>query len=67
MMFDHRHPFLSDYYTLVFGFSIVLIVFLIMFIQYLRMGLQSHESVVVDSKAGTFASNEKSNDGHHHH
>lgn len=67
MMFDHRHPFLSDYYALVFGFSIVILVCLVMFIQYLRMGLQSHESVVVDSKAGAFAPNEKSKDGLAHH
>lgn len=66
-MFDHHHPFLSDYFTLVLGFSIVILLFLVMFIQYLRMGLHSHDSVVVDSKAHAFAANEKSLDGHHHH
>ena len=67
MMFDHRHPFLSDYYTLVLGFSAVILVLLVMFIMYLRIGLQSHDSVIVDSKASAFAPNEKSLDGHHHH
>ena len=66
-MFDHHYPFLSDYYTLVFGFTVILLVFLFMFIMYLRIGLQSHDSVIVDSKANTFAPNEKSLDGHHHH
>lgn len=66
-MFDHHHPFLSDYYTIVLGFSIVILVCLVLFIQYLRMGLQSHDSVVVDSKANAFAPNEKAIDGHHHH
>ena len=65
-MFNHHYPVLSDYYTLVFGFSIVIIVCLIMFIHYLRVGLHSHDSVVVDSKAGAFAPNEKSNGQHHH-
>ena len=65
-MFNHHYPLLSDYYTLVFGFSIVIIVCLLMFIHYLRSGLNSHDSVVVDSKAAAFAPNEKSN-GHHHH
>ncbi|AWE08758.1 hypothetical protein DCE79_15955 [Lysinibacillus sp. 2017] len=66
-MFDHHHPFASDYYTLVFGFSIVILVCLAMFIHYLRAGLHSHDSVVIDSKAAAFAPNEKSKDGHHHH
>ncbi len=66
-MFDHHYPVLSNYYTLVFGFSIVIMVCLVMFIQYLRMGLHSHDSVVVDSKEAAFASNEKAKDGQHHH
>ena len=57
-MFDHRYPFLSDYYTLVLGFSVVILVCLILFIQFLRMGLKSHDAVVVDSKANAFAPNE---------
>lgn len=65
-MFDHHHPFLSDYYTIVLGFSAVILICLILFIQYLRMGLQSHDSVLVDSKTGAFAPNEKAKDGHHH-
>lgn len=65
-MFDHHHPFLSDYYTIVLGFSAVILVCLILFIQYLRMGLQSHDSVLVDTKAGAFAPNEKAKNGHHH-
>ncbi|MEK4427078.1 hypothetical protein [Solibacillus sp. FSL K6-1523] len=65
-MFDHHHPFLSDYYTIVLGFSAVILICLILFIQYLRMGLQAHDSVLVDTKAGAFAPNEKVKDGHHH-
>ncbi|MEG0384527.1 hypothetical protein [Solibacillus cecembensis] len=65
-MFDHHHPFLSDYYTIVLGFSVVILVCVVLFIQYLRMGLHSHDSVLVDTKAGAFAPNEKSKDGHHH-
>lgn len=65
-MFDHHHPFLSDYYTIVLGFSAVILICLILFIQFLRMGLQSHDSVLVDTKAGAFAPNEKANNGHHH-
>ncbi|MGN7478445.1 hypothetical protein ACTHOQ_11355 [Solibacillus silvestris] len=67
MMFDHRHPFLSDYYAVVLGYSVVILVCLVLFIVYLRIGLQSHDSVVIDSKASAFAPNEKSLDGHHHH
>lgn len=66
-MFDHHHPLLADYYTVVLGFSAVILICLILFILYLRIGLQSHDSVVVDSKANAFAPNEKALDGHHHH
>ncbi|ATP41875.1 hypothetical protein CSE16_18630 [Solibacillus sp. R5-41] len=65
-MFDHHYPLLSDYYTIVLGFSIVVLIFIALFIQYLRMGLNSHDSVLVDTKAGAFAPNEKAKDGHHH-
>ena len=65
-MFDHHHPFLSDYYTIVLGFSAVILICVMLFIQYLRMGLHSHDSVLVDTKAGAFAPNEKAKDGHHH-
>lgn len=65
-MFNHHYPLLSDFYTVVLGFSIVILVCLVLFIQYLRMGLHSHDAVLVDSKAGAFAPNEKAKDGHHH-
>lgn len=67
MMFDHHYPFLSDYYAIVLGFSIVILVFLMLFIQYLRIGLNSEESVIIDSTANAYASNEKALDGQHHH
>ena len=67
MMFDHHHPFLSDYYAIVLGFSIVILVFLMLFIQYLRIGLNSEESVIIDSTANAYAPNEKALDGQHHH
>lgn len=48
---DHRHPFLSEYYTIIAGYSIVVLIALLFFIYYLRVGLDSHDSVRIDSKS----------------
>ncbi|MFF5996716.1 MULTISPECIES: hypothetical protein [unclassified Lysinibacillus] len=48
---NHHHPFGPEYYTTVLGYSVVIIICLMFFIHYLRVGLDSHESVRIDSKA----------------
>lgn len=45
------HHDVSEYYTIVLGFSVVIIICLMFFIHYLRVGLNSHDSVRIDSKA----------------
>ncbi|MGM9944035.1 MAG: hypothetical protein ACI33M_03780 [Lysinibacillus sp.] len=45
------HPNLPEYYTTVLGFSAIIIICLMFFIHYLRVGLNSHDSVRIDSKA----------------
>ena len=40
-----------EYYTIVLGFSVVIIIALMFFIHYLRVGLDSHDAVRIDSKA----------------
>lgn len=42
---------LAEYYTIVLGFSTVIIICLMFLIHYLRVGLDSHDSVRIDSKA----------------
>ena len=42
---------LGEYYTIVLGYSVVIIIALMFFIYYLRVGLNSHDSVRIDSKA----------------
>jgi len=42
---------LAEYYTIVLGFSAVIIICLMFFIHYLRVGLDSHDAVRIDSKA----------------
>ena len=46
-----HYPNLAEYYTTVLGFSVVIIICLMFFIHYLRVGLDSHDSVRIDSKA----------------
>ena len=46
-----HYPNLAEYYTVVLGFSVVIIICLMFFIHYLRVGLHSHDSVRIDSKA----------------
>lgn len=40
----------AEFYTVVLGYSAVILVALGMFIHYLRVGLNSHDSVEIDSK-----------------
>ena len=42
---------LAEYYTIVLGYSVIIIIALMFFIHYLRVGLDSHDSVRIDSKA----------------
>lgn len=44
---------LASYYTIVLGLGGVLIIGLMLFIHYLRIGLHSHDSVVIDAKPKT--------------
>lgn len=44
----------AEFYTTVLGLSGVLIISLMMFIKYLRIGLNSHDSVQIDSKANAY-------------
>ena len=46
-----HYPNLPEYYTTVLGFSVVIIICLMFFIHYLRVGLDSHDAVRIDSKA----------------
>ena len=45
------HHNLAEYYTIVLGYSVIIIIALMFFIHYLRVGLNSHDSVRIDSKA----------------
>lgn len=49
-----HYPNLPEFYTTVLGFSVVLIISLIYFIHSLRTGLDSHESVRIDSKENAY-------------
>lgn len=42
---------LASYYSIVLGLGGVLIIGLMLFITYLRIGLNSHDSVVIDAKS----------------
>ena len=42
---------LAEYYTIVLGYSVVILICLMFFIYYLRVGLDSHDAVRIDSKA----------------
>ena len=44
----------AEYYTIVLGFSVVIIIALMLFIHYLRVGLHSHDSVRIDSKENAY-------------
>ncbi|WP_332646192.1 hypothetical protein [Lysinibacillus sp. 54212] len=46
-----HYPTGSVFYTTVLGFSVVILICLWFFIHYLRVGLDSHDSVRIDSKA----------------
>lgn len=64
---NHHYPDFAPYLTTVLGFSIVLIIGVWFFIHYLRVGLQSVDSVNIDKKPKNeikaFAT---SSEGHHH-
>lgn len=63
---NHQHPFGPEYYTTVLGYSVVILICLWFFIHYLRVGLQSSDSVKIDAKGNTFAPNEVASNSHHH-
>jgi len=63
---NHHHPFVSEYLTTVLGFSVVILICLWFFIHFLRVGLQSHDSVRIDAKGHTFAPNEKALNSQNH-
>ncbi len=46
-----HYPNFPEYYTTVLGFSGVILICLMFFIHFLRVGLQSHDSVRIDSKS----------------
>lgn len=48
--FDHHHPLGPEFYTTVLGFSVVILICLWFFIHYLRVGLDSSDSVRIDPK-----------------
>lgn len=61
---NHHHPLSPEYFTIVLGFSVVILICLWFFIHYLRVGLHSSDSVQIDAKKGNFASGELANDQH---
>ena len=63
---NHHYPMGPEYYTTVLGYSLIIIICIWFFIHYLRVGLNSSDSVHIDSTEGAFAPNEKAS-GHHHH
>lgn len=64
---NHHHPDFAPYLTTVLGYSIIIIIAIWFFIHFLRVGLQSSDSVVVDKKpANEIKAFATSSEGHHH-
>ena len=64
---NHHYPELAPYLTTVLGYSVVIIIAIWFFIHYLRVGLNSADSVVIDKKpANEIKAFETSSKGHHH-
>lgn len=47
---DHRHPTMAEYYTVVLGYSVVVLICIAFFIYFLFVGLKSKDARVVDAK-----------------
>lgn len=47
---NHHYPELATYLTVVLGFSVVALIAIWFFIHYLRVGLKSSDSEVIDKK-----------------
>lgn len=64
---NHHHPDFAPYLVTVLGFSIIIIIAIWFFIHFLRVGLQSSDSVVIDKKPEhEFKAFATSSEGHHH-
>ena len=64
---NHHHPDLAPYLTTVLGYSLIIIIAIWFFIHFLRVGLHSADSVVVDKKpANEIKAFATSSEGPHH-
>lgn len=64
---NHHYPELAPYLTTVLGFSLVIIIAIWFFIYFLRVGLNSADSVVIDKMPSKeIKAFDTSSNGYHH-